>query len=221
MAANSQLPSLPHLINGEFVHSDTRHWRDVVNPATQEVLARVPMATQAEVAAAVAAGKAAFAGWKQTPVGTRARIFLKYQQLIRTHMAELAAILTAEQGKTLPDANITAVHRSDDSGTTENFTKYLKAAAPKTWTAEPGKAWTGKGEGKPKSDGVAQAVKGTPGGIAASSQAVSRLLTTSSYCSKRCTLTMWRRRWAAPGSPFFQCGLNIRRAMRGLVTVSK
>ena len=42
MAANSQLPSLPHLINGEFVHSDTRHWRDVVNPATQEVLARVP-----------------------------------------------------------------------------------------------------------------------------------------------------------------------------------
>ena len=104
MAANSQLPSLPHLINGEFVHSDTRHWRDVVNPATQEVLARVPMATQAEVAAAVAAGKAAFAGWKQTPVGTRARIFLKYQQLIRTHMAELAAILTAEQGKTLLDA---------------------------------------------------------------------------------------------------------------------
>ena len=46
MAANSQLPSLPHLINGEFVHSDTRHWRDVVNPATQEVLARVPMAAR-------------------------------------------------------------------------------------------------------------------------------------------------------------------------------
>ena len=58
MAANSQPPSLPHLINGEFVHSDTRHWRDVVNPATQEVLARVPMATQAEVAAAGAAAGA-------------------------------------------------------------------------------------------------------------------------------------------------------------------
>ena len=49
MAANSQPPSLPHLINGEFVHSDTRHWRDVVNPATQEVLADTRAIVRAEV----------------------------------------------------------------------------------------------------------------------------------------------------------------------------
>jgi phosphate transport system substrate-binding protein len=55
--------------------------------------------------------------------------------------------------------------RSDESGTTENFTKYLKAAAPDAWTAEPGKAWTGKGEGKQKSDGVAGAVRSTEGGV--------------------------------------------------------
>ena len=55
--------------------------------------------------------------------------------------------------------------RSDESGTTENFTKYLKAAAPTHWTAEPGKKWTGKGEGKEKSAGVAEAVKATDGGI--------------------------------------------------------
>lgn len=92
------------LIDGEFVESRTTDWRDVVNPATQAVLARVPFATADEVDAAVAAAQRAFATWRRTPIGTRARIFLKYQQLIREHMAELAATLSAEQGKTLPDA---------------------------------------------------------------------------------------------------------------------
>ncbi|MEN5061335.1 CoA-acylating methylmalonate-semialdehyde dehydrogenase [Luteimonas sp. TWI1416] len=96
--------SVPLLIDGEFVQSQTREWRDVVNPATQAVLARVPFATAAEVDAAVAAAQKAFKTWRKTPIGTRARIFLKYQQLIREHMSELAAILTSEQGKTLPDA---------------------------------------------------------------------------------------------------------------------
>ncbi|WP_447590846.1 CoA-acylating methylmalonate-semialdehyde dehydrogenase [Aquipseudomonas campi] len=92
------------LINGEFVESRTSQWRDVVNPATQEVLARVPFATPEEMEAAVASAREAFKAWRKTPIGTRARIFLKYQQLIREHLKELAAILTAEQGKTLPDA---------------------------------------------------------------------------------------------------------------------
>ncbi|RBH49578.1 malonate-semialdehyde dehydrogenase, partial [Pseudomonas sp. MWU13-2860] len=92
------------LIGGEFVESRSAEWRDIVNPATQEVLARVPMATQDEVDAAVSAAKTAFASWKKTAIGARARIFLKYQQLIREHMKELAALLTAEQGKTLADA---------------------------------------------------------------------------------------------------------------------
>jgi len=92
------------LIDGAFVESKTTEWRDVVNPATQAVLARVPFATRSEVDAAVAAAGEAFKSWRKTPISTRARIFLKYQQLIREHMDELAATLTAEQGKTLPDA---------------------------------------------------------------------------------------------------------------------
>ena len=98
------IPTVKLLINGEFVESKTTQWRDVVNPATQEVLARVPFATQDEINAAVAAAKEAFKTWKKTPIGARARIFLKLQQLIRENMGELAALLTAEQGKTLPDA---------------------------------------------------------------------------------------------------------------------
>jgi len=102
--AATEIASVKLLIDGEFVESRTTEWRDVVNPATQAVLARVPFATAAEVDAAIAAAQRAFKTWRKTPIGTRARIFLKYQQLIREHMKELAAILTSEQGKTLPDA---------------------------------------------------------------------------------------------------------------------
>ncbi|WP_395474037.1 CoA-acylating methylmalonate-semialdehyde dehydrogenase, partial [Pseudomonas aeruginosa] len=101
---SSSVPGVKLLINGEFVESKTQQWRDVVDPATQEVLARVPFATQDEMNAAVAAAQDAFKTWRKTPIGARARIFLKYQQLIRENMKELAALLTAEQGKTLPDA---------------------------------------------------------------------------------------------------------------------
>ncbi|MFC5698783.1 CoA-acylating methylmalonate-semialdehyde dehydrogenase [Pseudomonas sp. GCM10022186] len=101
---STSVPSVKLLINGELVESRTTQWRDVVNPATQEVLARVPFATLEEMNAAVASAKEAFKTWRKTPIGARARIFLKYQQLIRENMKELAALLTAEQGKTLPDA---------------------------------------------------------------------------------------------------------------------
>ncbi len=75
------------------------------------------------------------------------------------------AIAAVNPGVTLPATKITVFFRSDESGTTENFTKYLSAAAPKEWTAKPDKKWTGKGEGKEKSAGVAAGVKGTEGGV--------------------------------------------------------
>lgn len=76
-----------------------------------------------------------------------------------------ASIAKLNAGVTLPSEPIKVFFRSDESGTTENFTKYLKAAAPAAWTTEPGKKWLGKGEGKEKSAGVAGAVKATEGGI--------------------------------------------------------
>jgi malonate-semialdehyde dehydrogenase (acetylating)/methylmalonate-semialdehyde dehydrogenase len=92
------------LINGEWVDSQTKEWLDVVNPATQEVLAQVPLATAAEIEAAVAAAHKAFQTWKDTPIGARMRIMLKYQALIREHSKRIAVVLSAEQGKTIADA---------------------------------------------------------------------------------------------------------------------
>ncbi|HMN81196.1 MAG TPA: CoA-acylating methylmalonate-semialdehyde dehydrogenase [Burkholderiaceae bacterium] len=104
MGSSTPLREIPLLIDGEFVRSRTASWRELINPATQERLARVPMATADEVAAAVAAAQRAFPAWRRSAIGQRARIFLRYQQSIRDHMKELAEILTAEQGKTLADA---------------------------------------------------------------------------------------------------------------------
>ena len=97
-------PGVRLLVDGRFVESRATEWRDVVDPATQSVLARTPMATPGEVDAAVASAKKAFATWRSTPIGARARIFLKYQELIREHTKAIAALLTKEQGKTLADA---------------------------------------------------------------------------------------------------------------------
>src|SRR5450755_925078 len=103
-ARSAPIPTVKLLINGQFVESKAKAWRDVVNPATQEVLARVPMCDAAEVGEAVKAAADAFKTWKNVPLGQRARIMLKLQELIRRDMKKIAAVLTAEQGKTLPDA---------------------------------------------------------------------------------------------------------------------
>ena len=95
---------VPLLINGEFVESHSDHKQDVINPATQAVLAQVPFATSAEVEQAVAGARAAFELWRETPVPTRARLMLKYQHLLKEHQQELAAILAQDNGKTFEDA---------------------------------------------------------------------------------------------------------------------
>ncbi|OTG79691.1 methylmalonate-semialdehyde dehydrogenase (CoA acylating) [Acinetobacter sp. ANC 5054] len=102
--SNIQSTTAKLLINGQFLESKTQDWQDIVNPATQEVLGRVPMATLEEVDAAIAAAQEAFKTWRLTPIQARMRIMLKLQDLIRDNMKQIAAVLTAEQGKTLADA---------------------------------------------------------------------------------------------------------------------
>ncbi|MBJ7385415.1 MAG: phosphate ABC transporter substrate-binding protein PstS [Mycolicibacterium sp.] len=76
------------------------------------------------------------------------------------------AIAALNADANLPDVNITPVYRSDSSGTTDNFQKYLAAAAPQAWTKGAGSEFQGgAGEGAQKSSGVVQAVQATPGAI--------------------------------------------------------
>jgi malonate-semialdehyde dehydrogenase (acetylating) / methylmalonate-semialdehyde dehydrogenase len=100
----NHVPTVKMLLDGKFIDSRSTEWQDVVNPATQEVLAQVPFATEAELNAAVASAKHAYQTWKSTPLAARARIMLKLQALVREHMSRIAQTLSAEQGKTLADA---------------------------------------------------------------------------------------------------------------------
>jgi phosphate transport system substrate-binding protein len=75
-------------------------------------------------------------------------------------------ITAINKGVKLPSANITVYNRADESGTTENFEKYLQASAPSVWTKEPSKDWAGVGQGKQGNQLVGQAVKSTANSIA-------------------------------------------------------
>ena len=74
-------------------------------------------------------------------------------------------IAKLNSGAQLPAENITVFFRSDESGTTENTAKFLSKAGNGAWTDEPSKAWTGTGEGKNKSSGVAEATASTKNSI--------------------------------------------------------
>ena len=102
--SDTALQTVKLLIDGEWVESQSSEWHDIVNPATQQVLAKVPFATASEVDAAIAAAQRAFQTWKLTPIGARMRIMLKLQALIREHSKRIATVLSAEQGKTIADA---------------------------------------------------------------------------------------------------------------------
>ncbi|NDJ89807.1 phosphate ABC transporter substrate-binding protein PstS [Mycolicibacter kumamotonensis] len=76
------------------------------------------------------------------------------------------ALVALNPGVDLPATAITPIYRSDSSGTTDNFQKYLSAAAPQSWTKGEGSEFQGGvGEGAQKSAGVVQAVQSTPGAI--------------------------------------------------------
>ncbi len=95
---------LSHLIGGEFVQGRASQRLPVTNPATQEVLCEVPLATTEELNQAVASAGEAFLVWRETPVPERARLMLRYQHLLKEHQDDIAKILSLETGKTFADA---------------------------------------------------------------------------------------------------------------------
>jgi malonate-semialdehyde dehydrogenase (acetylating)/methylmalonate-semialdehyde dehydrogenase len=101
---SSNVPKVPLWIDGKEYQSKTDKWIPLYNPATNELLCMVPEATQKEMQMAVDSSKAAFKGWRDTPVQVRQRIMFKFQDLIRENMNTLAESVTREQGKTLADA---------------------------------------------------------------------------------------------------------------------
>ncbi|MDC3953635.1 CoA-acylating methylmalonate-semialdehyde dehydrogenase [Polyangium jinanense] len=95
---------LENFINGAWVASAGTTLLDVKNPATGEVLAKVPLSTSADVDAAVQAAKAAFPAWRAVPPVQRARYLFKLKSLFDQHREEIANICTSEHGKTFAES---------------------------------------------------------------------------------------------------------------------
>ena len=95
---------LPHYINGAWVDSTASEWISVVNPATADAIATVPLAGGSEVNAAVEAAAAAFPAWRRTPPEDRIQPLFKLKNLLEEHIDEIARVITTENGKTFTEA---------------------------------------------------------------------------------------------------------------------
>ncbi|MDN5915677.1 MAG: CoA-acylating methylmalonate-semialdehyde dehydrogenase [Pseudonocardia sp.] len=97
-------PELTHWIGGAARPGTSGRFADVTDPATGTVSARVPFASETEVADAVAAAKAAFPGWRDTSLSARTQILFRFRELLNAKSGELAELITAEHGKVAADA---------------------------------------------------------------------------------------------------------------------
>lgn len=90
----------PYFRDNQFLQSETTQFIELHDPATNNLVTRVPQSTDAELKAAVESAKKAFPGWAATSVMARQQIMFKFTQLIRENWDRLAASITLEQGKT-------------------------------------------------------------------------------------------------------------------------
>ncbi len=97
------VPQVKNFIDGEWVESKGEI-RDVVNPATYETIARVPISTKEEIDAAVEAAKAAFPDWRRTTPIARSRCLFRLKELMEGHFEELSRVQTQEHGKTIDES---------------------------------------------------------------------------------------------------------------------
>ncbi|KAJ5544659.1 Methylmalonate-semialdehyde dehydrogenase [Penicillium sp. DV-2018c] len=93
-----------NFIDNEFVSSKATTWIDLNDPATNNLVTRVPQSTNEEMKAAVQSAEKAFPAWRATSIMARQQIIFKFTNLIRANWDRLAASITLEQGKTFADA---------------------------------------------------------------------------------------------------------------------
>ncbi len=102
--AELKLATVPLWINGKAVAPAARRMGDVYNPATGQVTKRVPYCDAGLVDGAVKAAAAALPEWRDAPPLKRARVMQIFLALLQQNQKELAALVSEEHGKTIPDA---------------------------------------------------------------------------------------------------------------------
>jgi malonate-semialdehyde dehydrogenase (acetylating)/methylmalonate-semialdehyde dehydrogenase len=98
------IETLQNFIDGDWVHSQSDETLEIHNPATGEVIAKVPLSTATEVEAAIDAAHAAFDDWRETPPYARARYFFRLKELMEERFEDIARVVVREHGKFLDEA---------------------------------------------------------------------------------------------------------------------
>ena len=107
----TEYPQIALFIDGKWAQGAAGRGADVINPATEEVLGRVPFAEQADVDRAIAAAKAAFPKWRDAGPDFRSSILLKASALLHQRADGIGRVMTLEEGKPLGEAT-GEVHRA-------------------------------------------------------------------------------------------------------------
>ena len=98
------MKELSHYINGEYVKGTSGRFADVYNPATGEIQAKVPLASEQEMQTAITIAQSIQPDWAAVNPQRRARVMMKFVDLLNRDMDKLAEALSKEHGKTFPDA---------------------------------------------------------------------------------------------------------------------
>ncbi|MGM7719499.1 CoA-acylating methylmalonate-semialdehyde dehydrogenase [Metabacillus sp. Hm71] len=104
MELTQTVQTLKNFIGGQWIESTGNQIEEVPNPATGEIIARVPISTREDLDNAVAVAKEAFKKWRKVSVPKRARILFRYQQLLVENWDQLATLVTLENGKSYNEA---------------------------------------------------------------------------------------------------------------------
>ncbi|MDL4842224.1 CoA-acylating methylmalonate-semialdehyde dehydrogenase [Aquibacillus rhizosphaerae] len=96
--------TIKNFVGGSWIESTTNEYQDVLDPATGNCIAKVPISTFVDVNKAVEVAETAFHNWKKVPVPKRARILFKYHQLLTDNHEQLAELVTKENGKSYKEA---------------------------------------------------------------------------------------------------------------------
>lgn len=100
----AKVENTPYFLDNKFVQSKADKYIDLPDPATNNLVTRVPQMTDEEMKACVASAEKAFKSWRNTSVLRRQQIMFKFVQLIKDNHDRLAASIVLEQGKTFADA---------------------------------------------------------------------------------------------------------------------
>jgi succinate-semialdehyde dehydrogenase/glutarate-semialdehyde dehydrogenase len=104
LMSSPEIPALPLLIDGEWKAGSSYEWREVINPATEQTIASLAVATDTDLDEALSAAGKAFEKWRDVAPFERSKILRRAADLVRERAADIAAQLSAEQGKPVSQA---------------------------------------------------------------------------------------------------------------------